>query len=173
VAYDRIGDVQMALGDLPKALQLFRDSLAIRERLAQPDPTNTRWQHDLSVSYHKIGDVLVAKGNLPEALKWFRDGLAIRDRLAKIDPDNAGWQVDLAISHWKLAENGDDTPRRWAFIVATLRELKEKNRLTPQQEKLLPEAEGQLEKNAEPRQLSGLPDRLGLRRRLTLGYFRS
>jgi hypothetical protein len=98
------------------------------------------------VSYEKIGDALVAEGDLPEALKSFRTDLAIAERLAQSDPDNAGWQFDLVVSHWKLAANGDDAPRRFAFIVATLRKLKEENRLTPQQEKWFPEAEGQLEK---------------------------
>jgi hypothetical protein len=90
--------------------------------------------------------VLVAQGNLTEAEKSFRDGLAIAERLAQADPSNAGWQVDLIVSHWRLAANGDDAWRRFAFIVATLRKLKEENRLTPAQESLLPEAEAQLAK---------------------------
>jgi tetratricopeptide (TPR) repeat protein len=146
VSYEKIGDVLVAQGNLPEALKSFRDGLAIRERLAQTDPGNAGWQRDLSVSYNKIGDVLVAQGNLPEALKLFRDGLAIRDRLAQSDPSNAGWQFDLVASHWRLAANGDDAPRRFAFIVATLRKLKAENRLTPVQESWLPEAEAQLAK---------------------------
>jgi hypothetical protein len=98
------------------------------------------------VSYNKIGDVLVAQGNLAEALKSFRDGLAIRERLAQSDAGNAGWQFDLVVSHWQLAVNGDDAPRRFAFIVATLRKLKAENRLTPVQERWLPKAEAQLAK---------------------------
>jgi tetratricopeptide (TPR) repeat protein len=146
VSYNNIGAVLVDQGNLPEALKSFRDGLAIRERLAQADPGNAGWQRDLSVSYNMIGDVLVAQSNLPEALKSFRDGHDIFKRLALADPGNAGWQVDLAISHWKLAENGDDAPRRWAFIVATLRKLKEENRLTPVQVRMLPEAEAQLAK---------------------------
>jgi tetratricopeptide (TPR) repeat protein len=145
-SYERVGDVLVAQGNLPEALKWFRDGLAIRDRLAQSDPGNAGWQHDLSVSYNMIGDVLVDQGNLPEALKSFRDGLAIRDRLAQADPSNAGWRFDLVVSHWKLAVNGDDAPGRFAFIVATLRKLKEENRLTPTQERWLPEAEPQLAK---------------------------
>ena len=47
----------------------YRDSLAIAERLAAADRSNTGWQRDLSVSYDRIGDVLVAQGKLDEALK--------------------------------------------------------------------------------------------------------
>jgi tetratricopeptide (TPR) repeat protein len=138
--------VLVAPGNLAEALQSFRDSLAIRERLAQADPGNAGWQRDLSVSYNKIGNVLVAQGNLPEALKSFREDLAIANRLAQADPTNAGWQFDLVVSHWKLAAHGDDAPSRFAFIVAALRKLKEENRLTPAQERWLPEAEAQLAK---------------------------
>jgi tetratricopeptide (TPR) repeat protein len=146
VSYDRIGNVLEAQGNLPKALKSFRDGLAIAERLAQSDPGNAGWQSDLSVSFERVGDVLKAQGNLPEALKSFRDGLAIRERLAQSDPGNAGWQFDLVVSHWSLAVNGDDAPRRFAFIVDTLRRLKAENRLTPEQERWLPEAEAQLAK---------------------------
>jgi hypothetical protein len=86
------------------------------------------------------------QGNLPEALKTFRDGLGIRERLAQSDPSNAGWQFDVIVSYWKLAANGDDAARRFAFIVAALRKLKAENRLTPAQQRRLPEAEAQLAK---------------------------
>jgi len=83
---------------------------------------------------------------LPAALKSYRDGLAIRERLVQADPSNAGRQFDLVVSHWKLAANGDDAPRRFAFIAAALRKLKAENRLTPEEESWLPEAEARLAK---------------------------
>ena len=46
----------VAQGDLPEALQAYRDSLAIAERLAAADPSNAEWQRDLSVSYEKIAE---------------------------------------------------------------------------------------------------------------------
>ena len=46
----KIGDVQVAQGDLAGALKSYRDSLAITDRLAQSDPGNAGWQRDLSVS---------------------------------------------------------------------------------------------------------------------------
>ena len=97
-----LGDIRMKRGNLPDALKSYRDSLAIRDRLAQADPGNAGWQRDLSVSYNKIGDGQVAQGNLPDALKSYRDGLAIIDRLAQADPGNAGWQRDLSVSYAKI-----------------------------------------------------------------------
>ena len=49
VAYEKVGDVQPAQGDLGGALKFYRDSLAISERLARSDPNNAAWQRDLAV----------------------------------------------------------------------------------------------------------------------------
>ena len=94
----------VAQGNLAEALASYKDSLAIRDRLAKADPNNAGWQLDLSVSYNNVGDVLVAQGNLAEALASYKDSLAIRDRLAKADPNNAGWQRDLSVSYDKVGD---------------------------------------------------------------------
>ncbi len=78
MSYEKVGDVQVAQGDLAGALTSYRDSLAIRDRLAKSDPGNAGWQRDLSVSYNKVGDVQVAQGDLAGALTSYRDSLAIR-----------------------------------------------------------------------------------------------
>ena len=104
VSQDRIGDVQVARGDLSGALKSYRNGLAIADRLAQADPGNAGWQRDLSVSYDRVGDVQVAQGDLAGALKSYRDSLAIRDRLAQSDPGNAGFQRDLFVSHVKIGD---------------------------------------------------------------------
>ena len=96
--------MQRAQGDLAEALKSYRDSLAIRERLAKSDPSNAGWQRDLSVSYINVGDVQKAQGDLAGALKSYRDNLAIAERLAKSDPTNAGWQRDLALSYGRIGD---------------------------------------------------------------------
>jgi hypothetical protein len=65
-AHDEVGDVQVAKGNLPEALTSYRNSLAIRDRLAKSDAGNAGWQRDLSVSYAQVGNVQVAQGNLRE-----------------------------------------------------------------------------------------------------------
>ena len=72
MSYDKVGDVQVAQGDLAGALKSYRDGLAISDRLAKSDPGNAGWQRDLSVSYDKVGDVQVAQGDLAGALKSYR-----------------------------------------------------------------------------------------------------
>lgn len=102
VAYSKLGDVLHQQGypeNLPLALEFYRDSVAIEDRLARADPSNTELQRDLAVTYCRVGGVLRDQGNLSEALTSFRDCLAIGQRLAKADPNNAGWQSDLAFSY--------------------------------------------------------------------------
>jgi tetratricopeptide (TPR) repeat protein len=69
VAYDMIGNVQKAQGDLAGALKFYKYGLAIAERLAKSGPGNAEWQRDLSVSYNKIGAVQEAQGDLAGALE--------------------------------------------------------------------------------------------------------
>jgi tetratricopeptide (TPR) repeat protein len=78
--------------------------VAIRERLAAADRSNTEWQRDLLWSYNKVGEVLAAQGKLEEALKAYRDGLAIRERLAAADRSNTEWQRDLLWSYNKVGD---------------------------------------------------------------------
>jgi tetratricopeptide (TPR) repeat protein/MinD-like ATPase involved in chromosome partitioning or flagellar assembly len=91
-------------GNLPAALESYRESLAIAERLAKSDPERPEWQSNLAVLQNKIADVLVAQGDLAAALRSFRDGFAIVEGLARADPDNAVWQRDLSASLNKIAD---------------------------------------------------------------------
>ena len=43
-----------AQGAVPEALKAYRDSLAIRERLAKADPGNAQWQVDVAFSYWRL-----------------------------------------------------------------------------------------------------------------------
>ncbi len=104
MSYNKVGDVQVAQGNLPAALTSYQAGLAIADRLAKSDASNTGWQRDLSVSYERVGDVQVARDNLPAALTSYQASFAIRDRLAKSDPGNAGWQRDLSISYIKIGD---------------------------------------------------------------------
>jgi tetratricopeptide (TPR) repeat protein len=102
VSYERVGNVQVAQGDLAGALKSYRDGLAIRERLAMSDPGNADWQRDLSAAHCFVGDVQLAQGDLGAALNSFQAYRATMERLAKSNPDNPGWQRDLSVSYNKV-----------------------------------------------------------------------
>jgi Tetratricopeptide repeat len=82
MSQDLLGNVLLAQGDLPHALDAYRAGLDIRKRLAQADPSNTTAQRNVSVSHNKVGDVLYAQGDLAGALAEFHASLAIAERLA-------------------------------------------------------------------------------------------
>src|SRR5262249_57469929 len=92
------GGVGGARGKGEEADRLFRQALAIRQRLAEAEPANTGYQWDLSVSYIRLGDLAVATGNGEEAERLFRQALAIRQRLAEAEPPNTGNQRSRSCS---------------------------------------------------------------------------
>ena len=96
------------------ALESYRSGMAIAEKLAESDPSNTGWQRDLSVSHNKTGDVQQAQGDLEAALESYRSDMAIAEKLAESDPSNAGWQRDLSVSHERIGDvqRGRETWRR-------------------------------------------------------------
>ena len=60
---ERIGQIQMAQGNLAGALQSYTDSLAIAHHLADADPSNGSWQHDLAVAYGEVADDISHEAN--------------------------------------------------------------------------------------------------------------
>ena len=96
VSYNKIGDVQVAQGDLTAALKSYQDSLGIRERLAASDPGNAGWQRDVSVSFGNLALAHKQSGDKAKARDFLRQGQAIMARLTKLSPDDAVWKNDLA-----------------------------------------------------------------------------
>ncbi len=118
-AYCLVGDVAQARGDLAAAERAFTQTLAISERLAALDPTNTGWQRELAVAHSRVGDVAQARGDLAAAERAFTKALAISERLATLDPTNTDWQRNLAVAHSRVGDvaqaRGDLTAAERAF----------------------------------------------------------
>ena len=62
VAYAEVGDVLLTQGKLSDALRVYRESLAIIERLAIADPGNAGFQFDLAIRHERIGRCPAATG---------------------------------------------------------------------------------------------------------------
>ena len=62
VAYAEVGDVLVTQGKLSDALRVYRESLAIIERLAIADPGNAGFQFDLAIRHERIGRCPAATG---------------------------------------------------------------------------------------------------------------
>ena len=69
----KIGDVLREQGNLGEALESYRASMAIRERLAEADLQNAGWQYDLALSLARIGLVAAQKGDDDKALSAYRE----------------------------------------------------------------------------------------------------
>lgn len=99
-------------GDLSGALTACRESLAVRQRLANADPSNAKWQSDLSLTLNHVGRILYDQDDLPGALDAHREALTVALRLAATDPSNAGWQRDLWSCYTEMAATLDRTGNR-------------------------------------------------------------
>jgi tetratricopeptide (TPR) repeat protein len=99
--------------DNAAALAAHESGLAIRERVAKQDLSNTGWQRELATSYKLVGFARQMKGDLPDALAALQSDLAITERLTRQDPTNAMWQLDLSNSYGSIGAlkyGQDDLP---------------------------------------------------------------
>ena len=92
------------VGNGPEAERLFRDSLAIRERLAAADPGSADPQSDLSYTLTTLGDLAQESTKLAEAETFYRRALAVDRHLAEMDETNARAQQDLDVSFQRLGD---------------------------------------------------------------------
>ncbi|MFT4189230.1 MAG: toll/interleukin-1 receptor domain-containing protein [Aeromicrobium sp.] len=73
-------------------------------RAVARDPSNTGWQHDLSVSLVKVGDIAKARGDLQTARDVYTESLDITRQLSTVDPSNTSSQHSLSISLHKVGD---------------------------------------------------------------------
>jgi serine/threonine protein kinase len=108
-AYEKVGDVQGdpysgSLGDTTSALDSYRKSLAIREKLAAANPTNPAIRRELAASYLKVGSINWLQGKLDEAVDSNQKAVKINEEQVAADPLNIDLQVDLARSYSYLGD---------------------------------------------------------------------
>ena len=100
---DLIGAALVALGRREEALAVYRESLAIRERLAAADPANRQAMRDLAVSFNQVAGLLAEAGRRQEAFNLYRRSLDIAVRLAADLIDTVS-QRDVGTSHERIAD---------------------------------------------------------------------
>jgi tetratricopeptide (TPR) repeat protein len=143
ISLEKLGDVQLRLGDTKAALDYYRRDLDICQKLAD-DKGNAEAQRDLSVSFNKLGDVQLQLGDTKAALDSYRRSLDIRQKLADDDPRDARAQYDLFVTYWKLGAVEKDryeysTATNWFSKARTVVEpLHEAGKLTMEQKQWIP-----------------------------------
>ena len=85
----------MAQGKLDEALKAHRDSLAIAERLAAANRSNTDWQRDLAISHYNLSVDYEGQGRFADALRELIVGRNIMAALVAIAPGNEQWKSEL------------------------------------------------------------------------------
>ena len=89
------GDMRETSGNSAAALKSYRDSLTIRDRLAQSNPGNAGWQRDLALSCGRVALIEMRQGFRDDALTAFRQGRDIIVQLTRRLPDNVTLLKDL------------------------------------------------------------------------------
>ena len=122
VAWERLGDLRVAVDDRRGAAAAFLEHRRLIGDLLRTEPADPAWQRDLVVSLDKLGEVLLAAGDQAAALAICTERLERCRQLAAHDPDSALHQRDLAAGWDKLGNvhwAGDDFARaRDAYLAA-------------------------------------------------------
>ncbi len=113
VAYQKVGDVQgdpwvANLGHTEAAMESYRKSLNLAEKLAANDPGNELMQQTLAQNYFKLGMLLSATGNKIGAQKTLRQGVGLAELLA----ERTGGSKDIALVenyHIRIGDTQLDT----------------------------------------------------------------
>jgi serine/threonine-protein kinase len=93
-----LGHLTSEIGDKQHALIAFSESLTIRERLAEANPSVSKFQSDLASCHNEIG-LLLSDTKPANALKSYNAALLIRTKLADANRSVSEFQRDLAASH--------------------------------------------------------------------------
>jgi serine/threonine protein kinase len=108
-AYLKVGNVQgnpnnANLGDTTGALESYRKSLVIAERLTAADPSDAQARRFIGVVSEKMCDAQAATGDIAGAVESQRRSLSIFKAIAEAAPASVDARLSLAISHVKLGD---------------------------------------------------------------------
>ncbi|MCZ8543465.1 caspase domain-containing protein [Mesorhizobium qingshengii] len=104
VSHIKLGNIRLAQGDLPAALEGYQAAKAILRDLTAARPDKLPWFGDLAMADDKIGNVLVTQGDLAGAAQVYQESLSIKKQLADSEPDRAEPQRDLTISYDEIGD---------------------------------------------------------------------
>jgi len=111
--YQELADLQghaglQNLGDPAGAIESYRKSLALYQRLAADEPASRAARRGVALLEIRIGDMEEVRDNLEGAGRAYREALQAAERLAAEDPTNADDQRRLALAHRKVGGIEED-----------------------------------------------------------------
>ena len=90
-----VADLQFELGKNEAALKAYPELLPLERDLVASDPSDPRWQGNLSCTLTRVGDFQLGLGNPKGALSAYEETLAIRQSLADLADDHASFQEEV------------------------------------------------------------------------------
>ncbi|RUW93949.1 caspase family protein [Mesorhizobium sp. M7A.F.Ca.US.010.02.1.1] len=99
VSHIKLGNVKLAQGDLPEALENYQTARTMLRDLTKAEPDRLPWFGDFAMADDKIGNVLVTQGDLAGAAQVYQESLSIKKQLADNEPERAELQRDLTITY--------------------------------------------------------------------------
>jgi tetratricopeptide (TPR) repeat protein len=102
--YNKLGDVETAIGNFPEALAQYEKGLCVREALSAGAPEQTEWRRDVSWTFERMAGAQARTGELQKALVSQFGSLAIRRRLVATDSSRLIWLRDLGSTLHQVAD---------------------------------------------------------------------
>ncbi|MGV8988598.1 MAG: TIR domain-containing protein [Cypionkella sp.] len=132
LSQDRLGDCYLARGgpgDVERALDLYKSSLATREAILKANPGSAAAARDVSVSQNSLGAFYHARGGSGDeerAMNLYKASLAMAELILKANPGSAVASRDVSVYQNCLADfyqargGSGDAERAWNLYQASL-----------------------------------------------------
>lgn len=104
ISYDKVGRIQLVMGQSTEALMNFKKCLKLNKKIAESIPDDPRALRGLAISHDRIGRVHSAMGNMTEALASFKSSQETLEAYARLKPKSADAQRGLALNYVMLGD---------------------------------------------------------------------
>lgn len=104
LALDRLGELDLALGNLDAAMVSFQKSLTIKRSLAKGDPDSPAPQFQVVVTLTRVGDVQMRQSDYDAAQSTYEEQLEIVRQRVAADPKDDAWQALLLTNLHQLGD---------------------------------------------------------------------
>ena len=98
----QIGEVRVAQGKLPEAMELFQESLTIAKDVTSRNPDVAEWQVALGAGHFWVADVLRRQRDVKGALIHCQSYLEISKALTDKYPSNPEYQLELSYAYGNI-----------------------------------------------------------------------
>jgi eukaryotic-like serine/threonine-protein kinase len=111
------------MGKHDEAIASLEKSRAIRQKLADANPSVSEFQSDLTATLNQIGLALSHKGKPAEALAWKEKTRAISQKLADANPSVTEFESNLVYIYNNIGNDQDDMGKPAEALAANDRAL--------------------------------------------------